>query len=135
MPPMVLITNHANTHPPESWAATTASMIIDADGNVPAERRIPALRLQAAIAEALISHHAAVQEHEQTNLDGGHSSVPVEDYLGEAIADIQKAAAGTPWEADFADPAMVDRIGSILGDHFATAQHIQGLAHAASKGA
>jgi hypothetical protein len=130
-----LITDNSNTHPPEAWAIETAQAIFDVNDNVPASTRIPAMQLQIAIAQALTPHHATVQTDEQTALvaDAATQFSEPHDpsgYFDQAVTDIQAAAAGTPWAAQFADPAMVAQIKRVLGSHFATAQHIQRQAYA-----
>jgi hypothetical protein len=130
-----LITNNSNTHPPEAWAIETAQAIFDVNDNVPAATRIPAMRLQIAIAEALTPHHARVQADEQAALDADAAtqfSAPHDPsvYFDQAVTDIQAAAASTPWAAQFAAPDMVEQIKRVLGSHFATAQHIHRQAHA-----
>ena len=130
----VLITNNSNTHPPEAWAVATAQMIFDVGADVASNRRIPALKLQTAIAESLVAHYSAVQADEQAKIDAdpAHLHTPHEtaQYLDQAVSGIQALAADTPWADNFVEPAMAARIRSVIGDHFATAQNVHRQAHA-----
>jgi len=132
----ILITNNADTHPPESWALATAQSIIAVIGpDVPDTRRIPAMKLQAAIAEMLTPLHAKVQDDEQAELERdpvGRLGAPhdPEPYLGDVVRGIQALAADTPWASEFSDPDMQNQIRHLVGSHFATAQHLQRVAHA-----
>jgi len=133
-----LITNNANFHPPETWAQATASRILDVGQDVPADRRIPAMALQAAIAGALVKHHAQVQTDEQAALDADPERVlaghDVVNYLDPVVADIQALAVGTPFEAAFSGDDLVERMRAVLASDFATAQHIHRQAHARATG-
>jgi hypothetical protein len=124
-----LITNNAKTHPPESWAAATSGLIFNVGATVSWEKRIPAMLLQAKLAEALVSHHANIQTQEKASIatDETHLMAPhaVEETTAAAVIDLQTAATGTEWEASFKDPDMVAQITTVLHNHFATAQHIE----------
>lgn len=130
----VLITNNSNSHPPEAWAVATAQLLFDVGADVASNRRIPALKLQTAIAEELVSHYIVVQQDEQMKLDNNadeHFETPheVEPYLDRAVEAVKGLAVGTPWQSDFEAPEMTNKIRSVLADHFATAQHVQRQAH------
>ena len=131
----VLITNNADTHHPLDWAVATAQMIVSVDPNTPTEKRISGLRLQASIAEALESHYAAVQQQETAALEAdaaGRYHAPHEpgENLDRAIAAIKDSIAGSPWEKDVSDPAMIEQIRQIVGNHMASIQHVHRQAHA-----
>lgn len=136
----VLITNNSNTHPPESWAATTASMIFAVDNEIDGVKRIEAMRLQTKLADLLVEHHRRVQEDEDRMLherDDHHASeLKVdEDHLNEVVNEVMEAAKGSPWEDRFhADPEMRGKIRQLLGDHFATSKEVHRMAYRQRRG-
>ena len=65
-----MVTN-GGPHPPDFWAQATAEHIAPINPDMTGQRRRLALRLQAAIEDALLPHHAAVQEAEQSALSCG----------------------------------------------------------------
>lgn len=130
----VLVTNNSNTHPPEAWAYATAKQIFDLDADYSGPHKLEGMKFQIMLAEALTLHHAHVQEVEQAALDSDICRLcaphDAENFVDEAISAVQAVAAGTPWAAQFVDPAMVEQIRMIVGSHFQTAQHIHRTAHA-----
>ena len=124
----VMVTN-GGPHPPDFWAQATAEHIAPINPDMTGQRRRLALRLQAAIEDALLPHHTTVQEAERSALsaDAAHMLTPLdpEPHLDEAVAAVQAASKGTEWEAHFLDPEVVAEMRQQIGIHFATAQHIE----------
>ena len=131
----VLITNNG-PHSPEKWAVATAEHICPIDASAMTEDRLlAAKRLQLAIAEALMPHHAKVQNHERAGLKAkgdDHFDSPLDPshHLDDAMVAIIGAARGTPWEAHYAKPDVQAAIRQEVGIHFATAQDIERQHHA-----
>lgn len=128
----VLVTN-GGPHPPESWAIATAQHIAPIDEELQktdGARHLAALKLQAAIADALVPHHANVQAHEKSSLASlgdAHlsSELGASDCVDEAVVAVQQAAKGTPWEAHFQEPEVIAAIHHEIHVHFRTAQQIE----------
>jgi len=124
----IMITN-GGPHPPESWAQVTAEHIAPIAVGLAGTRYVAAMKLQMAITEALTPHHQAVQHHEREKLAGDPAHVMTDldpsAHLDVAMQAIIDAAAGTEWEAHFAQPDVQAVIRQELGAHFATAQHIE----------
>lgn len=127
-------------HPPAKWALETAKMVFDLEPGeegpkLDAEQLIDAHELQAKIARALVPHHHGVQHRERGHLKGEAGprlARPHLDNLAEAraeaaqaIADIQQAAQGTPWQAHFARPDVVAAISDVVSTHFLTAKDVE----------
>ena len=130
----ILVTDNG-PHPPEKWAMSTAEMIVDIDPtHMDGPRLMQAQKLQLAVAEVLVSHHAMVQSDEKSNIAANveHIAGPhdVEQYLDKAVDDIARTARGTPWEAHYAEPEVQSAVKQTLRSHFGTAQHIERLWHA-----
>lgn len=127
--PRIMVTN-GDAHPPEQWAVVTAEQLMPMDGDIAEGRRIEAMKLQAAIAEALMPHHEEAQTAERSklkevgddHLDTPHDTTP---HVDGAIDAIQAAARGTPWEAHWQKPEVVAAAQSVLDSHFETAKQIE----------
>jgi len=121
-------------HPAEAWAQVTAEQVAPVGPDVVGHRRIKALELQSKIATALETHHQGVQDAERSRLaaDASHIMAAPDPtaHLDDAVAAIKAAAVGTEWEQHFGDPARLAAVRQVLGDHFATAQHIEKSWHA-----
>lgn len=131
---MVLVTN-GGPHPPEKWAVATSEQIMPLASELAGDRLLQAKKLQIAIADALVPHHHRCQHEERGNLtskgDARFDEPHNADHLIEGIlADIEKAAAGTPWEDHFKSPHVQAAIGDEVHHHLATIQHIERLWHA-----
>lgn len=125
----VLVTN-GGPHPADKWAVATAEHIFPIDPSVVGDRFLAAKKLQLAIAVALEPHHEGVQEAERAKLAAAgddHLQTPHDPLAAAeaALAEIQAAAAGTPWEAHFADAEVQRVVIQEVGNHFATAEHIE----------
>ena len=126
---MILITN-GGAHPPEKWAVATAEIIFPTDNVRDSNRLLQAKKLQFAIADALVPHHTDVQTAEKgklATLGDAHLDTPHDplEAAQKALADIVALAKGTPWELHFADAAVQAEIVQEIGNHFATAEHIE----------
>ena len=136
MPIGILITD-GGPHPADKWAECTASHIVSIADHVAGERRGSALKLQAAVIDILERRHTTVQtgergksgEHGHARL--GHDLDPEHHVvLDEVVAEIVAAAQGTPWAAEFAQPATADALRQLIGQHFSTSIHIERSWHA-----
>lgn len=125
----IMITNDG-PHPAEKWAITTAEMIFPIDQSVDGERLMQARRLEQAIVEALVPHHSnhqhaerhALKEHGDAHLDVEHNPL---SNAQQALSSIVSAAKGTPWEAHFLDAAVQHEVLQVIGNHMASAAHIE----------
>lgn len=129
----VLITN-GGPHSAEAWAAATADMIFPVEDVKEADRKVKALMVLAKIAAALAECHADVQSCEAGHLEARGSARlgeehDVNDHVDQAIAKIQEAAAGSPWEDHFKQDDVIGAVRQVVGDHFATSQHVDRLYH------
>ena len=138
----VLITN-GGPHSPEKWAVATAEIIFDINPAMASDRLLQAKRLQLAIVEALIPHHAGVMDRERGHMAGDKKqrNLRKSDDLhtdhqkeagaeaDEAIAAIQAAAKGTPWEGHCSEPERVAAWRNIIASHFMTSKHIEHCWH------
>ena len=122
-------------HTPEKLAMVTARQLFDFDPNtLDSAKLAPAQKLLAAIQEALIPHHAKVQSTEREILKekgSAHLDTPHDPLAAAqaALADIQAAAKGTPWESEFQNPEIVSGMTQVIGNWFATSQHIERQYH------
>ena len=126
-----MITN-GGPHTAEDWAAATASHIVDIADTVSGERRGAAIKLQAAIIDILEGHHTTVQDGERCLIvEHGHARLSHELdsehhlILDDVVIDICHATVGTPWEADFKKPEMVESLKVLLTSHLATNMQIE----------
>ena len=124
----VMVTD-GGPHDPAAWAQITAQHIAPLNPALGGERYLRALKLQAAIAEAMIPHHAKVQETERGNLAESHEHLlnPLDaaPHIDEAVNAIMAASAGTEWEEHFASAEVQAQIEHELGVHFRSVQHIE----------
>ena len=124
----IMITNYG-PHPASAWAQVTAEHIVPINPGMVGEKQNAEKKLQVAVAEALISHHANVQMTEQSNIAASPEHIMLdlnpEPHLDDAAAAVVACAKGTAWEAHFADPAVQALVRQEIGVHFATSQHIE----------
>lgn len=133
MQPRILITN-GGPHSAAAWAAATAGMIFPLDGVEDSARKVQAMVVQSRIAVALEACHQAVEDHERGHLDergsprlqDGHD---VDDHIDDALRQVHEATAGSPWDGHFQKPDVAAVVRQIIGDHFATNQHVHRLHH------
>ncbi len=138
----VMVTN-GGPHPPETWAISTAQVICPIDDDLQktnGARHLAALKLQSAIAGALVAHHAAVQADERGSLSANAEAHLATDLDADtraevALAAVQKAAIGSPWDAHFQNPEVAKTIKHEIHVHFRTAQQIERQWHLDRKGA
>ena len=131
----VLIT-HGGPHSAEKWAMATAERIFDIT-KVAGERVIAARKLQMALAESIISHHDGAQTRERAHLEQAETAEARknreyteerDEALAEAvlvIADVQKAAVGTPWEDHWKDSEVVAAATTIIASDLMSIKHIE----------
>lgn len=131
----ILITD-GGPHSAEKWAVATSERIFDIT-KVAGERVIAAKKLQNTIAESMVRHHAEAQTREQAHLSTPESAkvrlaapyVADRDEAtreaAEVIVDVQAAAKGSPWEAHWADPAVVAAASHIIAGDLMTVKDIE----------
>ena len=128
----VMVTDGA-PHPASAWAQVTAEHIAPIDPGIVGERATAARKFQLAIADALAPHHQKVIDVQRGKLAGvgdahldectnGHDVAP---HLDGAVAAIQAAAVGTPWEGKYVAEDVQALLRHELGVHFRSAQHIE----------
>ena len=120
----VMITNGAD-HSPDLWAETTAGCIVEISDHIAAERRGPAIKLQAAIYDVLHRHHTEVADNERVGLqsDGhGRLATPLQHdrEMDDVLAEVTQCAVGTPWEEDFKTEEFQINLRHLLDRHFNT---------------
>jgi hypothetical protein len=131
----ILITD-GGPHSAEKWAVATSERIFDIT-KVAGERVIAAKKLQNVIAESMVRHHAEAQAREQTHLAVPETAAARKNLeytvdrdealreTAEVIADVQKAAAGTPWAAHWADPEVIKAATQIISSDLMTVKDIE----------
>lgn len=136
-----MITN-GGPHPADKWADVTADTIIDLivvkdDSDTPeaAEARQVKRDLRPILFDILYGHHDGVQRSERGQLASikkhehacKHVAKPLElhDDCHSALEEVRAALNATPFAAHFAQPAVVDILRSIIGQHTADVQHIE----------
>jgi len=133
-----LLITDGGPHSADKWAEATASHIVDIAGHVAGERRVAAVKLEAAIIDILEGHHSTVQNGERNAIATvGHDRLQHECScehhlsLDDAVAEICAATKGTPWEEDFAKPEMIENLKPLLASHLQTNMEIERGWHAA----
>ncbi len=133
-----IIATDGGSHPPEKVAAACARQLVEiAPANNEGSRYVAALQLQLAIVEALTKHHADAQ----TKVRSALATDPAAHFttgnlhdpgprLDQAMADIQAASTGTPWEAEFAKPETIAAQRQVVGQSLVDIAHIERLWHA-----
>lgn len=122
-------------HPPEKWAAVTASQIIDIASSASGVLLTEARGFQAKIEAILARHHELAQTHERTSLatEGPErltGEIDTSGHLPDAVDDIVSAANGTSFAAHFAKPEVRAYLERLLHEHFHHSMHIERLWHA-----
>jgi hypothetical protein len=130
----ILITDHG-THSAEKWAAALADKIITIAQNLQGEKLIAAQKLQLAISELLVNHHSDHKDEITASLaTGTHFETPIVHSPGDrgdqALADVQAAAKGTPWEKSFQDPEIVSQLKFLIGQSLVDLAHVERLDYA-----
>lgn len=121
-----VLTTDGGPHSPMKWALATAEHITPFNDDASPEDQLAALKLRAAIVEALVPHHHANQKHERNHLaehGSDHLANPIDVSPDAAVTAVVEAAKGTRWEAQFVANAPVLR--QEIGNHFATAHEIE----------
>jgi hypothetical protein len=113
----------------------TAEMIFPLeDAALIGERLIAGQKLQTALAEIIAGHHGRVIDDERRKMEDAehfHNPLDAADYVDHVVADVAKAAKGTPWEQHFADPEVQAAIHEVVAQHVRSVQHAERLWHAA----
>ena len=131
----ILVTDNG-PHSAAQWAEATAGSIVDIADHVSGVKRGAAIKLQAAIIDILEKYHEAVQAGERMFIvnDASHCTSPLSvsnhTDLDTAVTEVIVAAAGTPWESDFATAEMKSGLRTLLDSHFSTAMDIERQYHA-----
>lgn len=137
----ILKTDNSLTHTAEQWAMATASKLIEIDPKVVDERLVHAQKLQVAVMEALVAHHAKAMESERGQLAAkgdARLDEPVDPsaHVDEAMEALKSLTTLHPqWAAHLADPVSRDAVRDLLHNHFHTVHRIERNAHVAKKGA
>ena len=132
---MQILSTDNGPHSAEKWAMATARELVPTNLVTDGERLIQALKLQLGVAEALVVHHAAVHTKERAGLaasGGEHLLAPFEPapHTSPALAAVQAAAEGTPWEAHWALSSVLEAAWGVLESHFSTSAHVERSWHA-----
>lgn len=127
---MQILATDGGPHPADKWAVATARELVPTESVSDGTRLIKALKLQAAVAEALEPHHQGVHDAERTGLKANGSSHLLTDFdagvhTPDALEAILAASSGTPWEGHFADPEVQTAVVGVLSNHFNTSASIE----------
>ena len=131
----ILITN-GGPHTPEKWASACAARLVELAPSLDGAKLIAAQKLQATVAEALVSHHEASRTDVRASLaadpDGHFAAVAHNpgSRMETALAAVLACAKGTPWEAEFAAPANVERMRHAIGQSLVDLAHVERLHYA-----
>lgn len=122
-------------HSAEDWAVKTSEMIFIPSPTMVGDRSLTALRLQMAIAELLVPHFAGAQSREKAQLAANADEAKAQDndsHIAEAtseaeqaIAEVQSAAKGTPWEEHWNNPEVVKAASLVVASNFMTVKDIE----------
>lgn len=129
----VMITN-GGAHSAEDWAMATATRIFAPSPEMTRGRMVLFTQVQMGIAQALMLHHEWCQKHERKKLAVDAASRLGRDYIEDrdarlaeadlAIADIQKAVAGTAWEEHWKKEDVLAAVRNIIASDLMTARDI-----------
>src|SRR6266702_3205245 len=115
-----VLTTDGGPHTAETWADATAKELILVGKDAPSAPYDLAVA-RGRVAEALVAHHAKVQEVERASLaanpDHARTDHDVSAHLEDAHAAVVAAVAGTTWEAHFAKPDVSHAIKLVVGQH------------------
>lgn len=126
----VMITN-GGKHSPEKWAMATAATLIWIDPTLDGPEAMAGEKLRITIAEALIPHHAGVQERERAALaaDPGTahaaSRYSADEHVQAACEAVVGCVVGTKWGAVMTDKQAVANMVQIIQEHFASSREIE----------
>jgi hypothetical protein len=120
-------------HPPDVWAAITASQIIQV---TPRAQDGQGTALQLEILGILESAHKCAQDTERALLaERGDARLaePLDprNYIALAMMGILRAAEGSEFAEHFAQDHVRDYLYQLLGNHFATTMNIERQWHVA----
>lgn len=136
------ITNNG-THSPEDWAVMTAEIFMPLPDTMDGGRKLQALKLRAAIAEAMVPHHTKVHTHIRERLKekgdahfaelGSQVEPEVDHYLDDAMASVMASVAASKDEkfiAHFNDPEVQAVIRDTIARHFRSHIDVEQQHHA-----
>lgn len=122
-------------HSAELMASACAGQVMNIDpANMDGPRLLAAQKLEVAIVEALVPHHAAARDAVKAELAADATAhfarSDLHDpgsVLDSAMSSVMDAAAGTPWEAEFTEKKaeIRHRVGQFLVDM----AHLERLYH------
>lgn len=124
-------------HSSETLAAACASDIMSIDAAaMSTPRMLAARKLETAVIAALVPHHEAAQDTTKTELatdpEAHFARTDLHDpgdWPAKALVDIQAAAKGTEWEADFNHPEKSTGILRVIGQYLVDTMHLERLYH------
>lgn len=124
-------------HSSETLAAACASDIMSIDAAaMSTPRMLAARKLETAVIAALVPHHEAAQDTTKAELVTDPEAHFARSDLHDpgdrpdkALADIQAAARGTEWEAQFNDPEKAPAIRQLIGQYMVDTAHLERLYH------
>lgn len=120
---MFLMVTDGGPHPPEKWAALTASQVIEIASTASGALLSEARTFQAKVEAVLVAHHRLVQDHERDALasegpDRLATDIDTSGHLPDAVDDVIAAARGTSFAAHFAKPETRAYLEELLHNHF-----------------
>jgi hypothetical protein len=123
-------------HPPEKWAALTASQVIDIASSADGALLSAARDFQAKVESVLVRHHSLAQEHERAGLategtDRLASDIDTSGHVPDAVDDVIALSRSTSFAAHFAKPEVRAYLERLLHEHFHHSMHIERQWHAA----
>jgi hypothetical protein len=132
----VLVTN-GGPHPPDKWAALSASKISDliqidelsdSDAAVLARKAKP--RFSVGVADALETSFYNVMADERAKVNSGAVSTrldpfAVDSYLDASVTAVVNASAGTPFSDHFALSDVQSVVRNIIKQNFIEAANVQ----------
>lgn len=129
-----ILKTDGGAHPPEKWAALTASMIAPID--MSKDSAIQAMKLQAAIADVLLPHHTEHAHEERAALATDHDRYHANhDPMARAEAALEQIVAlclatDLPVKEKTSDPEWRRVVLATIANHLADNADIERRYHA-----
>jgi hypothetical protein len=132
-----IIVTDGGPHSPEKMATACAGALLSFDpSKLDGTRLLAAQRLEMAVVEALVPHHASVMETTRNELIANsaahfakgnlHDPGPA---LDEAVAAVLAAADATEWGPAFRDPDKLAQMRQVIGQFLVDSAHIERCWH------